>query len=96
MQCSCIALFAHYWSTIRKVSAWQSHDIDHIANISNDVDMMFGVSMHLIVVDQPASIELYDHIFHSHLLGLETREITLENKSVPRIEEIISSSIIKY
>lgn len=42
--------------------------------------MMFGVFMHLIVVDQSANIELYDHIFHSHLLGLETGEITLEIK----------------
>ena len=45
--------------------------------------------MYVIVDDQPVSIELYDHIFDAHLLGLETEEIMLENKSVPSLEVLI-------
>ena len=52
--------------------------------------------MYVIVDDQPVSIELCDHIFDAHLLGLETGEIMLENKSVPSLEVLISFSIIRY
>ena len=52
--------------------------------------------MYVIVDDQPVSIEFYNHIFDAHLLGLETGEIILENKSVPSLEVLISSSIIRY
>lgn len=46
---------------------------------------MLGVSMCLTFDHLPANIELYGHIFDVHLLGLETDELAVENKSVSYI-----------
>ena len=62
--------------------------------VGNDVYKMLAVSMYLIVDDLLAGIELYGHIFDVYLLGIGTGEMLVENKSVPCIEEIISSCTI--
>ena len=36
MQSFGIALIAHCWSTITKVSVWQSYDTDHLIHVGND------------------------------------------------------------
>ena len=75
----CKALFARCWSTIRKVSVWQSHDTDHIVNVVNNAQKLLGVSMYLTADDLPASTELHGHMFDVHFLGPGTWEMAIYN-----------------
>ena len=65
-------------------------------DVDNDVYKMLGLSMYLTADELSTSIERCCYMFDMHLLGLETEEMTVDNKEVAYIQEIISSCTIKY
>ena len=77
MQCNCISLFSLCWSVIRKVSIWQSHDLDYIICTGDKIYKDLGVSKYLNVNDLPVKTFLYGQSFDVVFLNNETREWSL-------------------
>ena len=59
IQCTCVSIFSLCWSVLRKVSIWQSHDLDNMVCTGDKICQDLGVSKYLNVDDFPVKIYLY-------------------------------------
>ena len=61
IQCSCNALLAICWASIKRVSVWKTYDLDNILNLGNALYKNIGMNRSLALVELPDNVEIYEH-----------------------------------
>ena len=91
-QCACNSLYAICWSIIKKVSRWQTNDLDHILTEGDRVYKCITTENYALLCadDLPDVIQQGDGIFIINKLRLETGEATLVN-NFPFLSSLFNS-----
>ena len=76
-QCACNSLFSIFWSSIRSISRWTSHDLDKILTEGDKIYKSLHTNNYLCVDDLPSTIELDGLTSNVILVDLYDCEATL-------------------
>ena len=91
IQCACNALFALCWSLVRRVSIWQTADLDHILAFGDLNYKRLGTRNILTVDDLPGIVEGDGCSFGVELLSLENGEVNCFSTGFPFLRAIHDS-----
>ena len=83
VQCACNSLFVVCWSVIRKVSLWQSCDMDHLL-VKGDANYKLLGTFDILSVDElPRIVPDEEFSFSVEFMSLENREISANSADFP-------------
>ena len=80
-QCACNSLFALDWSIIRKVSFWNTNDLDYILDIGNSLYNKLNLDRPLSINDLPSSVTTGMCNIYIEMLDNETGCLSIHNRS---------------
>ena len=90
VQCACNSLFAICWSVIRKVSLWQSCDMDHML-VKGDGNYKLLGTFDILSVDELVSDEEFS--FSVEFMSLENSEISANSVDFPFLRAIYNTCV---
>ena len=80
-QCACNSLFALVWSIIRKVSLWNTNDLNYILDMGNSLYSKLNLDRPLSINDLPSSVNTGMCDIYVEMLENETGCLSIHNQS---------------